>query len=84
VRCLESDTLDGFLADVTRKRSVHEVGLADLLDMARLREILPRQRALICIQAYDLGWGLEPSVSVRAGIRQATDEALRLLEQWQS
>ena len=84
VRCLESDTLDGFLADVSRKRSVHEVGLADLLDMARLRQILPRQRALICIQAYDLGWGLEPSASVRAGIRQATDEALRLLEQWQS
>ena len=84
VRCMECDTLDEFLADTTRKRSVHEVGIADLLDMARLRQILPAQRALICIQAGDLGWGLEPSASVRAGIRRATDEALHLLERWQS
>ena len=54
VRCMECDTLDQFLADTTRKRSVHEVGIADLLDMARLRQILPVQRALICIQAGDL------------------------------
>jgi hydrogenase maturation protease len=84
VRCLECDALDAFIADGTRRRSVHEVGLADLLGMARLQQTLPPQRALFCIQAGDLGWGLEPSAPVRIGIQQAAEAALRLLERWQS
>lgn len=84
VRCLECAALDGFLTDVTRKRSVHEVGLAELLDMARLQETLPPSRALICIQAQDLKWGTEPTAPVRAGALRAAEEALRILERWQS
>ncbi len=83
VRCLECEALDGFLADGARKRSIHEIGLADLLGMARLRDKLPTRRALICIQACNLNWGLEPSAPVRAGIQQAAEMALRVLERWQ-
>lgn len=83
VCCLECNALDGLLADITRKRSVHEVGRGDLLGMARLQDVLPPRRALICIQVRDLGWGLERSPPVRAGVQRAADEALRLLERWQ-
>lgn len=82
VRCLESQCMDAFLADATRRRSVHEVGLGDLLDMARLQDALPEHRALICIQAVDLAWGLEPTSPVRAGVQAAASEALRILQRW--
>jgi hypothetical protein len=39
-----------------RRRTVHEVGLIDLLDMARLR-CLPARRALLCIQPGRIDWG---------------------------
>ena len=84
VRCLESETMDAFLADGARRRSVHEVGLGDLLGMARLEDALPARRALICIQAAELGWGLEPTAAVRAGVQAAAGEALRLLERWRT
>lgn len=84
VRCLDSDAMDAFLADGARRKSVHEVGLGDLLGMARLEEALPARRALICIQAADVGWGLEPTAPVREGVQVAAGEALRLLERWGS
>ena len=84
VRCLECDEIDEFLGDGARRRSVHEVGLGDVLGMARLRQILPPRRALICIQARDLGWGLQPSEPVQAGVQVAAEEALRLLARWTS
>lgn len=82
VRCLESEKMDAFLADGSRRRSVHEVGLDDLLAMARLQDALPVRRALICIQAAEVGWGLEPTPPVRAGVQVAAGEALRLLDRW--
>ncbi len=84
VRCLECDSMDAFLADGSRRRSVHEVGLGDLLGMARLEDALPSRRALICIQAGELGWGLEPSAPVRAAVQVAANEALQLLSRWHS
>ncbi len=84
VRCLENESMDAFLDDGTRRRSVHEVGLADLLGMARLEDALPARRALICIQAADLSWGLEPTAAVRVGVQAAAGEALRLLDRWLS
>ncbi len=84
VRCFESETMDAFLADGSRRRSVHELGLGDLLAMARLQDALPVHRALICIQAAQVGWGLEPTPPVRAGVELAADEALRLLDRWLS
>ena len=42
----EGCAMDQFLA-TTRRRTVHELGLIDLLDMARLHDCLPRRRALL-------------------------------------
>jgi len=73
--------MDGFLG--TCKRSVHEVGLLDLLDIARLTGHLPQRRALIGIQPQTMGWGMQASASVRAALPQAVDTALELFNKWQ-
>ena len=51
----EGAAMDEFLRS-TRRRTVHEVGLIDLLDMARLRDCLPPRRALLCIQPGRIDW----------------------------
>ena len=82
VRCFESESMDAFLADTTRRRSVHDVGLDDLLCMARLEQTLPGRRALICIQAGSIDWGLELTPVVSAAVSAAADRAASLLERW--
>jgi len=49
VRCLHNEEMDHFLG--LPRRSVHEVSLLDLLDIARLTECLPEPRVLVGVQA---------------------------------
>jgi len=65
-----------------RGGSVHEVGLSDLLDMARLLEQLPPQRALIGVQPHALDLGETPTPAVAAAIPAACQAVLTLLECW--
>jgi hydrogenase maturation protease len=80
VRVLEGDDLDDFL--LSGKRSVHEVGFADLMDIARLQDCLPVNRALIGIQPGDFGWGDKPGEAVNAAIPQVAGLATELLYRW--
>jgi hydrogenase maturation protease len=64
------------------KRSVHEVGLMDLMSIARLADHLPPRRALVGIQPESLDWGEEPSDTVRAAIPEACRTVVRLVEEW--
>lgn len=48
------------------RRSVHEVGLLDLTDIARLTRPLPQIRALVVIQPPEFGWGDRPGEPVAA------------------
>lgn len=80
IRIFEGDELDDFLR--SGRRSVHEVGFADLMDIARLQDCLPVNRALIGIQPELLGWGDSPGDSVNAAIPAAADSALALIEKW--
>ena len=73
--------MDEFLG--TSKRSAHEVGLLDLMDIARITEHLPENRALIGIQPEYMDWGMEPTDAVRKGLEQAVKEAITLIRQWQ-
>jgi hydrogenase maturation protease len=84
VRVFEGESMDAFLADTARRRSVHEVGLLDVLTMARLRDELPEKRALICIQAAEIRWGLELTPAVGAAVPAAANEAERLLDRWRT
>ncbi len=73
--------MDNFLG--TTKRSAHEVGLIDLMDIARLTEHLPQQRALIGIQPDKMGWGMKPTAAVQNALDEAVAEAVKLINQWQ-
>jgi hydrogenase maturation protease len=66
----------------TRRRTVHEVGLIDLLDMARLHDCLPSPRALLCIQPLSIEWSESLSVPVAATVPAAGALAAALLERW--
>ena len=81
VKAFVGADMDNFLAG--GKRSAHEVGLLDLMDIARLTERLPENRALIGIQPETMGWGMQPTAVVQQALPQAVNEAASLLEQWQ-
>jgi hydrogenase maturation protease len=80
VRCMTGKVMDRFLGQ--GKRSVHEVGLLDLMDIARLTEAFPRHRALIGIQPDVFGWGEAPSTPVCQAFPEVAAQALNLIEQW--
>lgn len=72
VLCFESSAMDRFLGQP--RRSAHQVGLSDLLDMARLAGHLPHRRALVGIEPERVNWSEAPEHAARA--------ALELLERW--
>ena len=80
VRCMENEEMDSFIGGI--RRSVHEVSLLDLMDMARLTGFLPRQRALLGIQPEVVDWGEQPSARVRAAIPEAASQVIRLVRKW--
>jgi hydrogenase maturation protease len=81
VRVFENEAMDRFLGH-QRKRSVHEVGLMDLLAIARLTETLPAHRALIGIQPEFIDWSETPSAPVAQAIPRACAAAQTLIERW--
>lgn len=72
--------MDRFLSGP--RRSVHEVGLIDLINIARLTGHLPLRRALIGIQPERLGWGDQPSETIAQSIPKAASQVLRLANAW--
>jgi hydrogenase maturation protease len=77
----EGTAMDDFLTSA-RRRTVHEVGLIDLLDMARLGDCLPRRRALLCIQPGRIDWSEALSASVAEALPEAARQARALLWRW--
>jgi hydrogenase maturation protease len=75
--------MDRFLGG-NRKRSVHEVGLLDLLAVTHLTDSLPPQRALIGIQPEVLDWGESPSAAVAQALPIACARARELICGWQA
>jgi len=80
VRVFEGEEVDGFLR--SGRCSVHEVGFADLMDIARLEDHLPQRYALIGIQPETLGWGDAPSETVRRSMPKAAGNAAALVHKW--
>lgn len=73
--------MDAFLGRA--KRSPHEVGLLDLMDIARLTDALPTRRALVGVQPETFEWGMSPSPAVQKAMPDIVTETLRLLCSWQ-
>jgi hydrogenase maturation protease len=81
VQVFEEAAMDRFICR-SRGRSVHEVGLADLMDMARLHGCLPRRRALVCIQPARIDWGEPLSEAVLAAMPYACAQVRNVLRRW--
>ncbi|MBF0310390.1 MAG: hydrogenase maturation protease [Magnetococcales bacterium] len=79
-RLLRGEAMDRYLR--SGRRSAHEVGLSDLLDMARLLGEVPTRRALITIEAAEIapGEGLSPAVA--AAIEPVARTIRHLVGQW--
>ena len=82
VRLLTGAEMDQFVGH--GKRSVHEVGLVDLMAIARLQDRLPEKRALLGIQPAKFGWGETLSDAVSRAIPQAASQVMDLLYRWES
>ncbi len=74
--------MDHFLG-TNRKRSVHEVGLLDLLAVTHLTGGLPPRRALIGIQPETLDWGEDLSPTVMAALPTVCAQAQAQIQAWQ-
>jgi hydrogenase maturation protease len=83
VAVFEGEHMDEFLGS-ERKRSVHEVGLLDLMALAALDGSLPQKRALIGIQPQSIDWSESPSRAVAQAIPEACERARELIERWQT
>ena len=83
VRAFVGEDMDRFLG-VNRKRSVHEVGLLDLMAVAHLAGHLPQRRALIGIQPDIVDWGDAPTAAVAEAIPQACSLTLDLIAAWRA
>jgi len=81
VNTFVGDAMDDFLGH--SKRSAHEVGLLDLMDIARITEHLPQNRALIGIQPEKFDWGMKPTEPVQNALGAAVNQAVTLIKQWQ-
>lgn len=81
VRTLVGEEMDRFIGR-GKLASVHEVNLADLMDMVRLRDRLPSHRALVGIQPEHMGWGDEPTSVVAKALPEAVSQVIALVESW--
>lgn len=81
VKVFTNEAMDDFVSN-GKCSSVHEVSLAELLDMARLLDSLPGRRALIGVQPEKVDWADQPTNAVLDSIPLVCREATTLLEAW--
>ncbi|MCF6237598.1 MAG: HyaD/HybD family hydrogenase maturation endopeptidase [Candidatus Marinimicrobia bacterium] len=67
---------------IHRKLSSHQIGLSELLSLAKLHEKMPRKIALIGIPPDNLDMGMGLSPKVRALIPKALAETDQILQSW--
>lgn len=83
VKTFVNEDMDEFLGQ-GNKRSVHEVGLLDLMHISRLSGHFPKHRALVGIQPQKLDWGEVPTDDVSAAIPLACQQVIDQIRSWQS
>ena len=77
----ENEEMDRFITS-GNKKSVHEVGLVDVMSIAMLAGKLPRRRALVGIQPQSLDWGSQPTDPVANAIPEACNQVNALIKRW--
>lgn len=81
VKTLRNEVLDQFLSKPGK--SVHEVSLSEMFDMARLTESLPIERAMVAVQPKEVSWGESLTPPVEAAVPEAMRQIESLLLDWQ-
>ncbi len=81
LRVFEGALMDRFLTH-NRKSTVHEVGLADLMTIAKLTGCWPTRRALVAIQPKEMTWGEYPTREVALAIPKACQCVHTIIEGW--
>lgn len=82
VRVFEGQAMDTQLEG--RKRSAHEVALADLLSAAALNGHLPVRRALVAVQPESTELGLALSLAVAQAIPHLCSAVDELMTRWRT
>ena len=77
----EDEAMEEFLG-ANRKASVHEVGLLDLMTIAKLTETWPRYRALVGVRPQKVDWGENLTPAVAAALDEVCTEARTLIRRW--
>jgi hydrogenase maturation protease len=77
----EGEAMDRFLGE-KRRFSVHEVGLLDLMAMARLAGDWPARRCLVAVRPEKLDWGEVLTPAVAAALPAMCDAAARQIADW--
>jgi len=80
VSVFENEAMDRQLGG--KGKSVHEVSLMDLMDMARLSDTLPFPRALVGIEPAKVDWGDTLTPAVAEAVVCAADAIRTLLDSW--
>ena len=80
VVCYEGMQMDRYLHG--NRKSVHEVGLGDLLDIAKLSGHYPEQRALVGVEPLSMEWGESVSEPVARALPEAAQQVLTLIGRW--
>ncbi|RLA07536.1 MAG: peptidase M52 [Gammaproteobacteria bacterium] len=81
VGMFENDDLDSFISS-SKKSSVHEVGLTDILKIALLSDKLPQNRALIGVQPKTIDWGDQPNQVILDSMDTIIETISQLLAKW--
>lgn len=73
---------EDILARLNTKTSVHHLGLSDLLAMAQLTDVVPKEIVLFGVQPESLDLDVEPTETVKASIPKLLDYVLQQLNEW--
>lgn len=80
VRVMQGAEMDAQLGG--KKRTAHEVALADLMAAAELTGSRPVRCALVAVQPASTEWRLTPTKSVASAVPRACNAVLSLIEGW--
>lgn len=80
VDSFEGAAMDKFLG--RPRQSVHEVGLSDLMTMARLSGCFPEDRALIGVEPELIDWSETCSPPVAAALDEMARRAVEIVRRW--
>lgn len=73
---------DDILRRLNTKLSIHHLGLTDVLSIARLLGIEPREIYLVGIQPEDISMGLELTGTITSGLERMSEAIRMKLSEW--